>query len=41
MTMSVASRTDALPSSFGDSGQQKPAGYTVDRCRSMIRSPEQ
>ncbi|HEY5323668.1 MAG TPA: amino acid ABC transporter substrate-binding protein [Caldimonas sp.] len=34
-TISVAYRTDALPFSFEDS-DKKPAGYTVDLCRSVI-----
>ena len=34
-TISVAYRTDALPFSFEDS-DKKPAGYTVDLCRSII-----
>ena len=34
-TISVAYRTDALPFSFED-GDKKPAGYTVDLCRSVI-----
>jgi len=34
-TISVAYRTDALPFSFEDQ-DKKPAGYTVDLCRSII-----
>jgi ABC-type amino acid transport substrate-binding protein len=34
-TISVAYRTDALPFSFEDN-DKKPAGYTVDLCRSVI-----
>ncbi len=34
-TISVAYRTDALPFSFEDA-EKKPAGYTVDLCRSVI-----
>jgi ABC-type amino acid transport substrate-binding protein len=34
-TISVAYRTDALPFSFEDA-EKKPAGYTVDLCRSII-----
>ena len=34
-TISVAYRTDALPFSFEDN-DQKPSGYTVDLCRSVI-----
>ena len=34
-TISVAYRTDALPFSFEDS-EKKPAGYTVDLCRSVV-----
>ena len=34
-TISVAYRTDALPFSFEDQ-DKKPAGYTVDLCRSVI-----
>ena len=34
-TISVAYRTDALPFSFEDS-DKKPAGYTVDLCRSVV-----
>jgi ABC-type amino acid transport substrate-binding protein len=34
-TISVAYRTDAVPFSFED-GDKKPAGYTVDLCRSVI-----
>ena len=34
-TISVAYRTDALPFSYEDS-DKKPAGYTVDLCRSVI-----
>ena len=34
-TIAVAYRTDALPFSFEDS-DKKPAGYTVDLCRSVI-----
>ena len=41
-TISVAYRTDALPFSFEDD-DKKPAGYTVDLCRSVIgvdRAPD-
>jgi glutamate/aspartate transport system substrate-binding protein len=34
-TIAVAYRTDALPFSFEDA-EKKPAGYTVDLCRSVI-----
>jgi len=34
-TISVTCRTDALPFSFEDN-EKKPAGYTVDLCRSVI-----
>lgn len=34
-TISVAYRTDALPFSFEDN-ERKPAGYTVDLCRSVV-----
>ena len=34
-TISVAYRTDALPFSFEDN-DKKPAGYTVDLCRSVV-----
>jgi glutamate/aspartate transport system substrate-binding protein len=34
-TINVAYRTDALPFSFEDS-DKKPAGYTVDLCRSIV-----
>jgi ABC-type amino acid transport substrate-binding protein len=34
-SISVAYRTDALPFSFEDN-EKKPAGYTVDLCRSII-----
>src|SRR4051794_5058138 len=34
-TISVAYRSDALPFSFEDD-DKKPAGYTVDLCRSVI-----
>jgi ABC-type amino acid transport substrate-binding protein len=34
-TISVAYRTDALPFSFED-GEKKPAGYTVDLCKSIV-----
>ena len=34
-TISVAYRTDALPFSFED-GDKKPAGYTVDLCKSVV-----
>jgi ABC-type amino acid transport substrate-binding protein len=34
-TISVAYRTDAIPFSFEDN-EKKPAGYTVDLCRSII-----
>ena len=34
-TISVAYRTDALPFSYEDS-DKKPAGYTIDLCRSVI-----
>ena len=38
-TIAVAYRTDALPFSFEDQ-DKKPAGYTVDLCRSVIASIE-
>jgi ABC-type amino acid transport substrate-binding protein len=38
-SISVAYRTDALPFSFEDA-DKKPAGYTVDLCRSVIASIE-
>ncbi|MDN3920261.1 amino acid ABC transporter substrate-binding protein [Roseateles violae] len=34
-TISIAYRTDALPFSFEDA-DKKPAGYTVDLCRSVV-----
>ena len=34
-TIAVAYRTDALPFSFEDQ-DKKPAGYTIDLCRSVI-----
>ena len=34
-TISIAYRTDALPFSFEDN-EKKPAGYTVDLCRSVV-----
>ena len=34
-TISVAYRTDALPFSYEET-DKKPAGYTVDLCRSII-----
>ncbi|MCE9659827.1 MAG: amino acid ABC transporter substrate-binding protein [Burkholderiales bacterium] len=34
-TISIAYRTDALPFSFDDA-DKKPAGYTVDLCRSIV-----
>ena len=38
-TITVAYRTDALPFSYEDS-DKKPAGYTVDLCRSVIGAIE-
>jgi ABC-type amino acid transport substrate-binding protein len=38
-TIAIAYRTDALPMSFED-GDKKPAGYTVDLCRSVVAAIE-